>query len=730
MRAGIGRGVTGFAAGLAASMATGGLYGLHAPLAIVLDHMWRVAGLMVIPGVVVGGLTGAAAAACTASVRARVVETLTAHGRGFGAAALVAPPASVLWLAVTARTLQKFSGTFHHVGLGALLQGCAIFAEAVAVAAPGMVLALALARRMPSSRVDTPQKLACLTVVGTAIAATLVAFGAVTGTENGRGNIFGVFGVLRRPELDLVPTLMLAMIAAGTAVLGVALARATTRTRSVVAASVAAIAVALFVGDATVFGHSPAGGRIDARSGPLQSMLVALRVRTDSDHDGHSRYFGGADCDDHNPGRNPDAQDIPGNGVDEDCSGLDAPRRPPRPVATPALSAVDFAALGLPANMNLLLITVDTLRADMLRARNGRVPAPRMARLAAEATDFTHAYALASGTYHAVGPMLIGRYAAECARDDAHFTRYLPANVTLAERLLARGFRTFGAAGHYYFEPRFGVSQGMGEWDTSASGVGEEAARAVTDDHVADTVVAMLRRHTERGDRFMAWAHFYDPHHEYVDHPGIPLRGDDDRARYEQEVAFTDQQVGRLLDALDATPEGRRTVVVLTADHGEGFSEHGTRWHGVELWQELIRVPLVIRVPGLAARQVTVPRSVIDLVPTLLELLSVPTPDADALSGRSLVPDIVGNSEPPRPLYAELLPGPHNRVRRAYIADGWKLLERGSGRFELYHLADDADELRDLADARPDALGRLRVAREDVRSHLRLVTAVAAPREP
>ncbi len=703
-------------------MIAGGLYGLHAPLPIVTDHVWRMAGLMVVPGLALGAVSAVAGAAWSSAVREVFDGVLRRHTRGLAAAAFVVPPAVTLWLALVCRTAQRMFHSFHHAGLAALVQGVAYLTEALAVATPAVTLSLYLAARIPTARGASLSWLRRLAAGGAALAASMVAYGALLGDENGHGALLGVFGVMRRPEVDLVPAGVFAIAALLAPALWFALRGIGLRA----SAMVLGLAAGLFVADAAWFGRSPAGGRIDARTGPLQSVLAALRARSDRDHDGHSRWFGGADCDDTDPRRNPDAQDVPANGLDEDCSGHDAPRPPPRlsPLATELR-----ASLHLPAEMNLLLLTVDTLRADMLGAPGGRVVAPRMTQLAREGAVFEQAYALASGTYHAVGPMLIGRYAAECARDDAHFTRYLPENVTLTERLGAVGFRTFGAAPHYYFEPRYGLPQGMGAWDTSANPTGEDAARASADDRVADTLITQLRDGASARGRFMAWGHFYDPHHAYADHPEIPLHGDDDRARYEREVTFTDRQIGRVLDALALSPFASRTVVVLTADHGEAFGEHGTRWHGVELWQELVRIPLVIRVPGLAPRRVTVARSVIDLAPTLLDVLDIPTADAETLSGRSLLGDLVGRSDPPRAIYSELLPGPHNRLRRAYVSHGWKLLERGAGRFELYHLAVDPDERTDLAASHPDDLARMLAVREAVRGGLRLVPAIRATRE-
>ena len=122
--------------------------------------------------------------------------------------------------------------------------------------------------------------------------------------------------------------------------------------------------------------------------------------------------------------------------------------------------------------------------------------------------------------------------------------------------------------------------------------------------------------------RFFFWAHFLDPHDLYQRHEGIDW-GKTDRDRYDGEVEFTDRYLGKLLDFIATKSWASRTVIIVTADHGEEFGEHNMTRHGFEVWQTLVHVPLMIVAPGAQPRHVDVPRSAIDLAPTITELFGV-----------------------------------------------------------------------------------------------------------
>jgi arylsulfatase A-like enzyme len=394
-----------------------------------------------------------------------------------------------------------------------------------------------------------------------------------------------------------------------------------------------------------------------------------------------------------------------------------------------------------------VLLTVDTLRFDLGYMGYPKPITPNIDALAARSATFEHAYATASYTPKSLGPLLIGRYASETWRDPAHFTTFYPKNVFLAERIQAGGGYSFAAMCHHYFKWDTGYRQGFERWDMSAMVEdSKDNDRSVTSDRLSDVALAMLANHeniARRSDagapvepsRFFAWFHYLDPHPQYVPHDEAPDFGGGsvsrDRALYDGEVWFADKHIGRVLDYIASQPWGADTAIVLTADHGESFGEHGFWKHGRELWESVVRVPLVIHVPGTPPRRVAVKRSHIDIAPTILDLMGIPATTGDgALRGKSMRNDTVADSADPleeRDVYMDMPEGPYNEMRRAIItgpSPGLKLIDFGSERYELYDLAADPDEKRDIvADAE-----KYRLAMKSLRRVRGLLQEVKATR--
>jgi arylsulfatase A-like enzyme len=461
------------------------------------------------------------------------------------------------------------------------------------------------------------------------------------------------------------------------------------------------------------------------RGAPLGRVpLAGLRRLFDRDHDGASARFGGGDCNDRDPRIRPGADDMPGNGIDEDCSGADD-LAVAAPSATPQPTAGNWVKDRFPGGLSVVLVTVDTLRADLGYAGNPRPVSPSIDELARRSVVFDRAYSLASYTGKSVGPMLIGKYPSETRRTFSHFDRFDTDETFVQERLQRAGVRTMTAQGHWYFRPDTGIGRGFDEADYSASPrvPQMEGDRTVNGDKLTDAAIALLGKTDGAARPFFLWIHYVDPHAAYVPHEEFPF-GSKGRDLYDAEVAFVDRHLGRLLAVLDRPPFAERTAVMLTSDHGEAFGEHGLYRHGFEVWEELVHVPLLVRVPGIFPRHVTARRSAIDVVPTVLELFGLPIPERtakDFLSGVSLVPDLVLRSDAEseaRPVLVDMSEGPNNAERQAFFEGPYKLIATNGKPIGLYDLERDPGETKDLLGDAPTAdpvLARFKVFRRTLR---------------
>jgi choline-sulfatase len=395
-------------------------------------------------------------------------------------------------------------------------------------------------------------------------------------------------------------------------------------------------------------------------------------------------------------------------------------------------SAVDRTESLPPADLNLVLITIDTLRVDLGFMGYDRPVSPNLDALARRSTVFERAYSMASYTGKSIGPMMIGKYASECKRDGAHFDTYAPENTLLAERLQAVGFRTMGIGSHWYFKPKYGLAQGMDVWNLPVTSTA--VTLLATSGVVSDGAIEVLSDPANVAERFFLWAHYFDPHQAYLRHPEAPDFGqgakNPAKALYDGEVWYTDHHVGRLLDFIASQPWGARTAIIVTADHGEAFNEHRMNGHGVDLWEPLVRVPLVVYVPGVRPHRVEVKRSLVDLVPTVLDLMGVAQPPAGELSGQSMAASIVAPddaSPDERDIYLDIPAGPQVSQHRAIIhgpTPGLKLMHEGGPVFFLFDLSKDERELYDLAGDRKK-LGPMMKVFSDKLASLHQVRAAA-----
>jgi choline-sulfatase len=395
------------------------------------------------------------------------------------------------------------------------------------------------------------------------------------------------------------------------------------------------------------------------------------------------------------------------------CSKTDTPPAPsavaPRTVASTATAPSSAPAPSAPAPLakphNVLFVTIDSLRADMPWNGYPRAIAPNLAALAEKCTTYDRAYSVSSYTAKSVAAFLSGQYPSTLYRSGFFFANYANANRFMAEQLHESGIATLGWFGHMYFSRAKGLEQGFDEWRTTPGITFDpETDNHVTSDKMTALGIELLSKPELKTKQFFAWAHYMDPHDQYNRHEEAPNFGNKARDRYDQEVFYTDLWVKKLLDFVEQQSFARDTYLVISADHGEAFGEHGMYKHAFELWDVLTHVPLLVCGPGIKTQRISERRSHIDLVPTFLELLGQPVPPT--LPGKSLVPELTGKAPDNRePIYLELTEDSHNPPRRALIHGDYKLIWSGpSEKFQLFNLKQDPAEDKDLSRSEAETL--------------------------
>jgi hypothetical protein len=437
-------------------------------------------------------------------------------------------------------------------------------------------------------------------------------------------------------------------------------------------------AVVLVVRADTSLRQAPAGARLVVRelAPATAGTLAALGGALEADGDGEPGWPAGGDCAPLDAGVSPAAAEIAGDGVDQNCLGGDADPADVAALAAQLRGSPVRPTAPPPAATRLLLVTVDALRHDAALPETWRRLEPRC-------TAFARAYATNSETTYAIDSLFASRFPSQ-GRFSAVGAFHVPVGdpaPRLPALLGAAGFATHAIAFHNRFDPRLGLTAGFDEvWTAEARPevIFAEAGTAAT-----DRAIARLDR---RAPPWFLWVHYYDPHEPYILHDDAANPADTPFAAYLGEVAHTDRQIARLLDALGAGLD--EVAVVLTADHGEAFGEHGHRFHGTDLFEEQIRVPLWVCPPrGRPLPPAAAPVSAIDIAPTLLDLAGVEAPAAFA--GRSLLRE-AGSA----PVFAEIIRGAR---MQAAIGVRHKLVRYLDGDVRLlFDLERDAAERVDL----------------------------------
>jgi arylsulfatase len=397
--------------------------------------------------------------------------------------------------------------------------------------------------------------------------------------------------------------------------------------------------------------------------------------------------------------------------------------------------------------VNVIVIVIDTLRADALGcygAVDGSTP--NLDAMGARGVLFRTCVSQAPWTLPAMAALISGRYPSALGFDRVR--NPLPRDAPhLAEVLRDEGYATGGVVSNFYLRGDFGFDRGFRHYDIDAIGGAEQSSS----DAVIDSGIRWLE---ETGDPFFLFLHFMDPHYEYLNRelfaPGVSYDGElesgmsihDLRARgdelrpadiaflrrlYASEVRYLDHSLRKLRRYLHESGRAHDTVILVTSDHGEEFLEHGWLGHTRDMYQEVLRVPLIVAGPGASPEIRQDAASLIDIFPTVASVAGAVTSEGP---GR----DLLGRDRSPRGLYSEVeyvrrkWHGPAQeqnaegqRIReaerrkfsrqRSLVLGRWKTIEdRETGTWQLFDLATDPGETRDLLGVEPETAKRMQAA--------------------
>jgi choline-sulfatase len=360
--------------------------------------------------------------------------------------------------------------------------------------------------------------------------------------------------------------------------------------------------------------------------------------------------------------------------------------------------------------LNLVLITIDTLRADHVGCYGYKqIKTPNIDGLAADGVRFDRAFTPVPVTLPSHSAMLTGTYPMLSGMHDFSGNKLSPQQPTLAAVLKQDGYTTGAVIGAAVLDSRFGLNQGFDfyydHFDFSRLEESNLEEMERPGNIVADVTLDWLGKNYQK--KFFLWMHLYDPHYPY--RPPEPYSREYAAQPYDGEIAFADEQVGRLLRFLKEKGLYQNTMIVLTGDHGESLGEHGEKTHGFFIYNATMRVPMIIRLPGKAPVQTLVqtkaqskvqtiadPVSTVDLMPTMLSAAGVEVPSQ--VQGTSLLPVLEGKpADHDRNLYGEtFLPRLHFNWSELRGTENAKYHFIAAPRPELYDLTKDPGEVHNL----------------------------------
>ncbi len=400
-----------------------------------------------------------------------------------------------------------------------------------------------------------------------------------------------------------------------------------------------------------------------------------------------------------------------------------------------------FAGCGREAPRNLILIVVDTLRYDHLSfAGYPRPTTPELDRWVDSGTSFDRTWATSSWTLPSMASLLTGTFAdthgagrkSPDGRGEGGFSRLDERLETLSGLLAENGLATGAIVNNPFLRAQFGLGRGFSDYDEGTTKPGNSRHRLA--DETVDVALDWIARQQE--NPFFLLVHIFDPHMRY-DAPE-PFRGKfteplggryslpvvlprkirkraprvpaDERefiiAAYDEEIAFVDLEIERFFRTLEERNVWDTSLVVLTSDHGEELFEHDGFEHGHALWEEVLRVPLVLWGPGVEPARRSEPASLADVMPSVLDALGIAAPSE--VEGLSLWPATTGGAVADRDRSLFVTSTLYGASRRAVVRFPWKLSLGPGPADRLFDLSSDPREASDLSKRRPEVASRLR----------------------
>jgi len=475
-------------------------------------------------------------------------------------------------------------------------------------------------------------------------------------------------------------------------------------------------------------------------------LLANSRALLDFDDDGYSALFGGGDCDDSNALIFPGAKDIPGNGLDEDCADGDAlakastkpkpkpepaqPKEVKKPEAEP--QAAPEAQGGEPhqavaespppaqphttepkpkgSPKNLIIVLIDSLRADHVSALGyTRKTTKNLDALAERGRLFSNAYAQSNHTPRSVPSIFTGQYPSQIPwkNPGTNYPALADSALLLAEVFKSQGFTTAAVTEHHYFKAERNIRQGFESWDNGEGDLQsiKTSNKMATAPSITERSNARLTSLAKSPKPFLLFVHYSDPHSDYVKHPKPWRFGKKIEDRYDGEIAFCDHHFGRLVNHVDSLGLRESTAIIVLSDHGEAFGEHRFHFHGHTLFEEEIRVPLIIVGPGIVPGNTETRVNLTDILPTSAALFGLAQQLPANLPGRSLLPSLLAKDLPDKAIYAQLLPYPNwpEEQHVLIVGDMKMLYHRSRNLWMLFDLKNDPSERNNLMRSHPQS---------------------------